>query len=218
MKQGNSKHQISTNTLKQVTDSLCIRFHPNKPISSKNCDPIIPDDCIVPQHQMHLSSSPSVSQRLSDNFGNNQVASAGISLPLISDNTIGGEDHHQSTSSSDWITGPWSACFKSGTNSIQIREVSCPSDRRCREHRPMNSRACGVWFTGEWSNCNSTCEHRVGHETREVKCIQSNGERSSYSHELAELDCLHPKPDNIRTCTSYCKQKGRWRTGPWGKV
>jgi hypothetical protein len=211
IKQGNRRQSIK---LKQISESLCTKFlSTNKPRSSKPCDLRVPDDCYNSRQSLsRFYETAAQRAHTQSSLDTSNSIDGAMSLPLVGDNSIIDDNVHHS----EWITGPWSACFKSGVNAIQIREVNCPKDR-CREPRPTNSRTCGVWFTGEWGNCNSTCENKMGFESREVKCVQSDGQ-SSYSSELEESDCLHPKPDSERVCTSYCKPKGRWRTGPWGKV
>lgn len=124
-----------------------------------------------------------------------------------------------------WQYSPWQSCSKRCGAGESTRTASCISDgvSECSEDskeplsRECNTIPCNVfsWVETQWGECSSSCGG--GTQTRNVTCVDSEGQISS------DNACIHTtKPSDSRSCntqpcdlcqSSICLGRGVCREG-----
>jgi hypothetical protein len=105
-----------------------------------------------------------------------------------------------------WQYSPWQSCSKRCGGGESTRTASCISDGsvECSEdskeslRRECNTIPCNVfsWIETQWGECSSSCGG--GTQTRNITCVDSEGNASS------DDACLHTtKPSDSRACNTH---------------
>lgn len=113
-----------------------------------------------------------------------------------------------------WFLGPWSKCNTTCGEGWKNRDVVCikqlsgavlmvVEDNNCAmEEKPDSAVACEQepcppqWYMMNWSKCSKSCD--LGHRTREVKCINSNG-RPSLACDVRQKPAIR-ESCNLQSC------------------
>ena len=119
-----------------------------------------------------------------------------------------------------WQYGPWQSCSKRCGTGESTRTAVCVSDgsSECSEEskeplsRACNTIPCNVfsWIEGEWGECSSSCGG--GNQSRNVTCVDSQGQPSSDDTCLYNTRPLDNRPCNTQPCdfcsASICLGRG----------
>ncbi|CAG9795752.1 unnamed protein product [Diatraea saccharalis] len=188
----------------KVSDQKC----PDpKPITSELCN--IPD-CV---ESAHVDSRVIRTREHTDTFRDGPVYTVPVNS---SDFDVGPE--YTVSNTAGWLYTDWSECIGWCVGGgIQTRRVRCGDPAGCVNIMPEVSRSCtlkvtcephdGRWFTGEWSQCSSTCG---GKQIRGVLCIGGSGRH------LRDTACKTQRPDHVRNCGDSCPSS--WYTSDWDQA
>ncbi|XP_021356963.1 A disintegrin and metalloproteinase with thrombospondin motifs 9-like [Mizuhopecten yessoensis] len=118
-----------------------------------------------------------------------------------------------------WRVGPWSQCSSTCGTGWKRRQVVCQdelgaSDKCDLKQKPdeierCQTKACGTWNTGMWSQCSVTCG-KDGEQSRRVLCQLDD---QTMSNSLCNMTTM---PPNRRLCNNgLCSTRRRWYIAPW---
>ncbi|XP_038048629.1 A disintegrin and metalloproteinase with thrombospondin motifs 6-like isoform X1 [Patiria miniata] len=125
-----------------------------------------------------------------------------------------------------WSDGPWCECSQTCGGGHKTRTVLCMTkvtqleeevvdESQCTKRKPIDRMNCNMqecppqWVADAWSSCVPSCG--LGHQTRRVKCLNSNGEP------YPNMCNWGNRPSAIRECQTAGCPPPRWVAGEWSE-